>query len=540
MAIVYLATLQGPNQFKKLQVIKRLRPALAADATFLEMFLDEAKLAAQINHPNVVQTNEIGFDGEHYFIAMEFLDGQSLETLLRAAADAGKPIPLAFHVQILVDALAGLHAAHEQRGFDGKHLNVVHRDMSPHNLMVTYDGRVKVLDFGIAKAAGSSEDTRSGILRGKAAYMSPEQFGKGAVDRRADVFAVGVMLWQAITRRRLWSSDLSDIEIFQKLSAQEIPTPSSAGATVAPELEAICMRALALSPDKRYATAREFHDALEAWLAKSRDPHSARDIGAFVSELFAENRRKMARTLEDHHKLGDNAPVVEPTARTSVKPGVPVLWGDNAEHPPDHSPTKQSFVTNGAANAVARRRNVALAAAGAALVVVSVIVLATGSRSAHDPRATQGTPTSSTPVTNATPAQQQTRVEITASPGDAHVFLDDHEIEGNPAKGSFPRDGASHVLRVQADGYKPRRELVTYDQDSVVMNVALEALPRSGVSSATGGGGGGRHSAVAPTAAPPPQPSAPPSTPAAPATAPTHPPEPGSPRQLDTKDPWRH
>src|SRR5262249_1019787 len=163
-------------------------------------------------------------DGQYYYIAMEYLDGQPLEAILRRARDKTetKTIPIELHLKIIADALAGLHFAHELTDFDGTPLNVVHRDMSPHNVMVTYEGWIKVLEFGIAKAADSSSDTHTGIMKGKCGYMAAEQFGGKQVDRRADVFAVGVMLWQAATGQRLWKN-LSDAEIFAKLAKNEVP-----------------------------------------------------------------------------------------------------------------------------------------------------------------------------------------------------------------------------------------------------------------------------------------------------------------------------
>ena len=318
MATAYLAAVQGPAGFNKLIVVKRLRPALAEEPEFLRMFMEEARLSARIDHPNVVHTNEVGFDGEYHYISMEYLDGQSLESILRRVlknsqalkgGDGPPPsdpsgigieeaFPLKFHLLVLMHCLQGLDFAHELKDFDGSPLNVVHRDVSPHNIMVTYDGAVKVLDFGIAKAADSSGDTRTGVMKGKCAYMPAEQFGGKSVDRRADIFAVGVMMWQAITNKKMWRG-LSDAEIFQRLATGQIPTVSSVKPDVDPALEAICMKALAATPDGRYATCVEFQTAIEDYVAAHPSLRaSTRELGKYVSDLFSEDRTRIRGIIE--------------------------------------------------------------------------------------------------------------------------------------------------------------------------------------------------------------------------------------------------
>ena len=284
----------------------------------------ETRLSARINHPNVVQTNEVGFDGQYYYIAMEYLDGQPLESILRRARErvAEKMIPLPLHLKVLADALGGLNFAHELADFDGKPLNVVHRDMSPHNVVVTYEGSVKVLDFGIAKAADSSSDTRTGIMKGKCAYMAAEQFGGKNVDRRADIFAVGVMLWQAATGRRLWQN-LSDAEIFSKLARGEIPSPRSVKEDVPIALEAIIMKALAQKAEDRYATAAELQGALEEFMATLPTRITQRELGKFVADLFEDRRKTIKEAIETQLKN----PEVISTSDVPQRPAdVPLLW----------------------------------------------------------------------------------------------------------------------------------------------------------------------------------------------------------------------
>jgi ABC-type branched-subunit amino acid transport system substrate-binding protein/tRNA A-37 threonylcarbamoyl transferase component Bud32 len=294
MGTVYLGLAEGPAGFNKLKVVKQLRPDLASESQFLQMFLEEARLAAQLNHPNVVQTFEVGFDGQRFCIEMEYLEGQSLDAIARYFRKHDKVPHVALSVWTLAQVLAGLDYAHELKDMSGQPLRIVHRDVSPHNVIVTYDGAVKVLDFGIAKAAGSSVETRSGVVKGKATYMAPEQAARRDVDRRADVFAVGVMLWELLVGQRFWG-ELSDGEIFLKLTAGEFESPRSVRPEVPEELDAICMRALAKNPDDRYASASDMQVALEDWLAGCGTRVGARQMSALMNELFA-SKRMAART----------------------------------------------------------------------------------------------------------------------------------------------------------------------------------------------------------------------------------------------------
>src|SRR5258706_5274954 len=270
MGKVYLALVSGPAGFNKLQVVKRLRPELAQEHDSVTMFLDEARLAARLSHANVVQTNEVGEEDGHYFIAMEYLEGQSLDTLVRrsAAQPDSRGVPLAIHLRILSDALAGLHHAHELTDFDGSPLQLVHRDVTPQNVFVTYDGIAKLLDFGIAKAATSAHETRAGTFKGKCAYMAPEQIVGDHVDGRADLFSMGAVLWQAATGQRLWKGE-TDMKIFNRVLNGDIPSPRAVNPNVSPRLEAICMRALAPKREDRFQNALEMQGALEDLLEES-------------------------------------------------------------------------------------------------------------------------------------------------------------------------------------------------------------------------------------------------------------------------------
>lgn len=297
MSKVRLAVVLGPAGFHKLVVLKELRANLSSSDQFLPMFLDEARLAARLNHPNVVQTNEVGRSGETYFIAMEYLDGQPLTNVLRRTATTGG-LPLGCVLRIVADVCAGLHHAHELRDFDGSPLHVVHRDVSPQNIFITYDGQTKVVDFGVAKADGRAVDTRVGVLKGKIRYMAPEQARGEPVDRRADIFSLGVVLYEMVAVRRLWQG--KDLEALQELRAGRIPgSPKEFRPDLPEEVDRICRRALSALPEERFATALDMQRELEECLEGLTQPRvTSRAIGELVSGMFEQERQQIHAIIE--------------------------------------------------------------------------------------------------------------------------------------------------------------------------------------------------------------------------------------------------
>jgi len=296
MAVVYLAASQGPRGFSKLVVVKELKEEFTSDAEFSSMFVDEARLAARLSHPNIVQTYEVEESAGHFFIVMEYLEGQPLSQTRTRLAKMGAQLR-DHQARVLCDVLEGLHHAHELVDYDGTPLNVVHRDVSPHNVLVTYGGDAKLVDFGIAKAADSSSQTRTGVIKGKLAYMAPEQaFGK-PVDRRADVFSIGVILWEAITGRRMWKGN-AEGAIAHRLSIGDLPKIAEFAPDAPPMLKAICERALAPKASDRYPTASAMRHDLDAYLATLAPRPTARDLGALIVNAFAEERARIAKLVE--------------------------------------------------------------------------------------------------------------------------------------------------------------------------------------------------------------------------------------------------
>jgi serine/threonine protein kinase len=297
MATVYLVVAHGPGGVNKLVVLKALLPELASEPESLTMFLDEARLAAQLNHPNVVQTYEVGSEADRHVIVMEYLEGQALSSIIKRAELRGEPLPQKLHLHVIMNALEGLEYAHGLRAYDGSSLELVHRDISPHNVFVTYDGQVKVLDFGIAKANSSSTHTATGVIKGKIAYMAPEQITGEAVDRRADVYSVGCMLWAAATGKKLWR-DVPDVHIMRNVMRGEIPTPGSASVGCDDELNHLVMRALAWKVEDRYQTALELQQDLEAYTERFSTQVKQKDLAHYVSELFADTRAEVRALVE--------------------------------------------------------------------------------------------------------------------------------------------------------------------------------------------------------------------------------------------------
>jgi serine/threonine-protein kinase len=310
MATVYLARVEGPAGFEKLVALKVIHPHLVNEPGFIEMFLDEARIVAQIAHPNVCSVFDFGEADETYYIAMEYLVGETTSRLMRMVAKKADLRSTLVMAKIAADACEGLHAAHELRGADGRALSVVHRDVTPQNLFVGYDGAVRVVDFGVASAVGRVHQTTAGALKGKYAYMAPEQVLQKTIDRRADVWSLGVCLWEMLALRRLFRRG-NEYETLQAVTQDAIPPPSVLRADVPMALDAVVLRALERDPDKRYPTAREFGRALNGAIA-SMGHVSVADVAELMHSLFGdEHRQRMelvdrARKMEPDADLGAN------------------------------------------------------------------------------------------------------------------------------------------------------------------------------------------------------------------------------------------
>ncbi|OQB17709.1 MAG: Tyrosine-protein kinase MasK [Deltaproteobacteria bacterium ADurb.Bin207] len=297
MATVHLARMDGAGGFQKWVAIKRIHPHLVENEQIIKMFLDEARIAASISHPNVAQVFDLGSFENTYWIAMEYLHGEPLREVLRHVMETGDVLSGPLAARIIADAAEGLHAAHELRGKDGRPLNLVHRDVTPHNLFITYAGVVKVVDFGIAKVAGRLSSTQAGTLKGKIAYMAPEQIRGKDIDRRADIFALGVVLWELTTGRRLFRMD-TDLETVERVQDCVVPPPSSLTYDYPVQLESIVMTALRKNREDRFQTARDLSRALQQYLLQSSQFIGPEEVSAYIGELFGDRIQQREAQLK--------------------------------------------------------------------------------------------------------------------------------------------------------------------------------------------------------------------------------------------------
>ncbi len=331
MGQVYLARQKGPVGFQKLLVVKRLLPHLSEDDEFIQMFLDEARIAAVLNHPNIAQIFDLGEVDGIYFIAMEYVHGEAIADVNKRAIQRKGAMPVALKCRVIADAAAGLDAAHHARSPSGRKLGLIHRDVSPQNVLVGFNGSVKIIDFGVAKAAIKLSQTMVGTIKGKHAYMSPEQARGEPLDSRSDVFGLGTVFYELLTNTRLFKRETEMTTLKAVVSAKVTP-PSELVPGLPKALDAVVLKALARNRDERFSTAGDMQLAIEDLLYKQQLPGTTAHLAAFMRELYAEeleeefsneptviayDPRHMSRK-EQPPALGDDLP---PTTRVpAIKP----------------------------------------------------------------------------------------------------------------------------------------------------------------------------------------------------------------------------
>ncbi|MBA3542743.1 MAG: serine/threonine protein kinase, partial [Deltaproteobacteria bacterium] len=287
MAEIYLARASGTAGFEKAVVLKRILPTIAQDPTFVAMFLDEARLAATLQHTNIADVYDVGAVDGAYFFTMEYVHGQDVRMIKGTARRRQESVPLAIALAIVQGAANALDYAHDKTSSDGKPLNLVHRDVSASNIIVSYDGAVKLLDFGIARASSSQHQTQVGTLKGKIPYMSPEQCKGMPLDRRSDLFSLGVVLYELTIGHRPFRGD-TDFAIMEQIVYQGARRPSEVAAGYPADLEAIVMKLLDRAPDQRYASAEALLTDLESFIGRHGLWISAKPLGKYMRGLFAD------------------------------------------------------------------------------------------------------------------------------------------------------------------------------------------------------------------------------------------------------------
>lgn len=315
MATVHFARLMGPGGFSRIVAAKRLLSHMVKDRDFTTMLMDEARLAARIRHPNVVSTLDVVSTGDELVVVMEYVHGESLAKLSRTAGDMGEPMAPSLAATVVIDALHGLHAAHEVKDEAGNLLGLVHRDISPQNLLVGVDGITRIADFGIAKAAGRSHETRDGTVKGKLSYMAPEQIERGQLTRATDIFAISVVLWELLTGERLFDGD-NDGEIIHRILSGKVRPPSAVVPELPSDYDRIVLRGLSRDPAERYQSARELAAELEAVSTAVRPS----EIGAWVERIASDTLVRRSRTISQIERSLPEESSLQVTATKPVTP----------------------------------------------------------------------------------------------------------------------------------------------------------------------------------------------------------------------------
>jgi tRNA A-37 threonylcarbamoyl transferase component Bud32 len=445
MATVFLANLSGVGGFRRFVAIKRLHPHLAKEQEFVEMFLDEARLAAGIHHPHVVPILEVGASERGYYLVMEYIEGDTLARLLARAATSGHKLPSTIGTRVVVDMLSGLHAAHELRDEHGNPTELVHRDVSPQNILVGIDGNTRITDFGVARAASRLSATRAGQLKGKIAYMAPEQaVGDPSVDRRADIFSSGIVLWEVLAARRLFKAE-NEAATLSRVISEPIPDICAVNPEIDPAVGAVVMKALARDRDDRYSTCQDFADELERTARAAGAIASSREVATYVGEVIGQEiaqQREAVRGWLARSEPSQAMPaeIVE-IGHATAPPGGP------ATVPGEHSGMIASplgapvLETGGRSKAPL----IIAGAAAAGFVIVGLLVMLLRKEEARPALAAPQMPSSAVaaPTPAAVPAAPPGTAQPAApqQPAQAGAPSEESAVVGKP-EGIVPRGGA--------------------------------------------------------------------------------------------------
>lgn len=444
MAEIWLARQSGIKGFERIVVIKRIIESLSADESFVEMFLDEARIIVQLTHPNIVQVFDLGEHAGAYYIAMEYLAGEHLATVVRTALKTGKPPSFETSVKLIVNALDGLAHAHTRTGVDGRPLHVVHRDVSPQNIILTWDGQVKIVDFGIARATNRATQTQGNQLKGKYAYMAPEQArGDLELDARADVFATGVVLWELLTHRRLYPTDDTVAILRMLIDDAPIAAAHEINSKVPKALSAIVSKALEKDPDERWPDAASFKAALEEWLTSRGGGPSTADLAAMMQGLFAARIAERKALIENAARGIATTSQVSETLKPTTNRTMPGQTG------------------------LSRRNRWLAIGAGVALLGLGLVA---GVRSL--------TPEPETIIQQIEPTRIPASIVVETDPAGAEITLDGRPAGAAPVTLSESKPG-EHLIAATMPGRSRVTKTITVkaEGESLMMMLSLPALP---------------------------------------------------------------
>jgi serine/threonine-protein kinase len=497
MASILLARVSESSGNELPVVIKRILPHLVRESSFVGMFLDEARIVAGIVHPNVVRVHELGVEGTELFLVMEYLEGESVEGLFKRLTLREELISPKLAAHIIAQACAGLHAAHELTDPDGLCINLVHRDVSPHNLFITYPGRVKVIDFGIAKAADRVTRTETGIIKGKHEYMSPEQCKGRPLDRRSDIFALGAILYELLAGKRLFKR-ATQLTSLLAITQESVPALSSVIPGVDPRLEAICMQALAGKAADRFATAADMRLALlKAIGDASTETDLDAELAALMKRLFWE-RIEQKREMLESVRSGSAISYV-PRGEVDLWVNVPIVVGPNEKVRVPASPAGSSDGATGTTGSLPSLPPLAEgksafkglnwlargAIVGSGLFLVAVIA---GNRQrgavAHTPSSgSEGQPAAAPPQVGSVgedrlqPPPIEAVVHVDTTPPSAHVFVGGSDLGATPVDVRLPRGSDPVALEIRKTGYTTVAEKIVPDEDQRLVLTLSPASP---------------------------------------------------------------
>ena len=509
---------KGEEGFEKLVVLKRILPHLVEDEEFFTMFRDEAKITMRLDHPNIARINEFGVEAGVHYIEMEYVAGEDVRRIEKRAAAAAKGIPIGVILRIIADAAAGLDFAHKARDTKGAPLGLVHRDVSPQNILVGFDGSVKLIDFGVAKAAGRAQHTATGILKGKFPYMSPEQAQGDELDGRSDVFALGIVLWEQLTGRRLFKGE-NDLATQRLVRACQVPAPSSVEPSVPSGLDPITLKALSKDAKDRFQDAAELRNVLEDFALQNAIPTSSANLAAFMQELYAERIAKEAdpRFFEEDSGLTDldvgglSKPAGAGNGGTGGGgSGIGATVVDRSKLPPGNNTQVQGTVgTVGTVGTQALPPPTKSSPVPKVLGAVVLVALLAGAGwyftrpppeiikpVIEDPKNTMATlgggpgggpggPGGGT--AEPPPLPQPLMVRIDSEPSGASVELAGARVGQTPFDARVEKVKLPVALRISAEGYEPAEATLT---DMTGPNLSLSLKKKASVRPPTGGSGG--------------------------------------------------